>query len=254
MLNPKSKIANPKSERFSLRSDGAAHTPRLPLLNARTGQIKKDDGKNRQRTARECRASPTRAFMAFRCAPSRPNSFVRECPAIGHGKTIGGPKCTRRDSNPQPSVPKTDALSIELRVRGSPQISARWHRCDGMNVSQLIRPRNCRINRRPPRRLGAGVCGVRPEGVFSGTSPAASLSCFESAKKLLPLNEPSSSCIIWLADIKYGTAISCKSRQSGAVPETRHGFFYCGPFPRGAERLRGRSACGKESGPVRLGW
>ena len=27
-----------------------------------------------------------------------------------------GSKCTRRESNPQPSVPKTDALSIELQV------------------------------------------------------------------------------------------------------------------------------------------
>src|SRR5580658_5212172 len=42
-------------------------------------------------------------------------------------------KCTRRDSNPQPSVPKTDALSVELRVRA------------GLNVIQPIRPRNCRV-------------------------------------------------------------------------------------------------------------
>lgn len=43
-------------------------------------------------------------------------------------------KCTRRDSNPQPSVPKTDALSIELRVPGNARtpISAasRWPDCN----------------------------------------------------------------------------------------------------------------------------
>ena len=41
------------------------------------------------------------------------------------GPVIAGPtqKCTRRDSNPQPSVPKTDALSIELRVRYAARVT-----------------------------------------------------------------------------------------------------------------------------------
>ena len=59
------------------------------------------------------------------------------------GLDLGGggrKKCTRRDSNPQPSVPKTDALSIELRVRV------------GLNVIQLIPPRNCR-----PRSVACAV-------------------------------------------------------------------------------------------------
>jgi hypothetical protein len=110
-------------------------------------------------------------------------------------------KCTRRDSNPQPSVPKTDALSIELRVRGlagfSRVASLRCSECSSTDLAS-----QSPLDSLSQRRLESAVVRLALLGVFSTVASRFGEFLSRSAEEILILNDSASADMITVVTIE----------------------------------------------------